>query len=170
MSDKQDLKKTLEDILVDLREYDPLVAELATQNGVTEAEAVNAIRLKHETNDPFDPRDDLSFDVVVVFGSVTETTNPSNTATSRTWRMQVDVGGKLSWREEKDNESGTFAVLELAGVMSCVDDRLNMASGISSMNPEGSEGSAIPLEDEENGTLQLTEQWLMNKTQLAAHR
>lgn len=176
----QDLRQTLEDVLVNLRQDDALVAALSKANGLTEGyasdpygdnyggldvDARNAIRLMHESTDPFEPYDGASFDVVVAVGVVTDNTTPRNTARTKTWRIQAEVACKLDWRDEMDASPGTFATLELASILGRVSDRLDIASSIPAAIPEGAAGSPIPLEDEENGTLSMVQQWLIQHTQ-----
>lgn len=179
MTDTQDLRQTLEDLLVDLRSDTSLLATLSSANdlggdygdtygehyGGVNADVTNAIQLFQQTRDPFQPVSGQRFDVVVVVGAVTETTQSHNTARSRTWRLQANVAGRQQWRRERDATPGTTAVLDLAEIMGRVADRLDVAAPVRSGVPEGSAGSPIPLEDDDDSSLTMTQQWLVSHTQ-----
>ncbi|WP_226040843.1 hypothetical protein [Natrinema sp. DC36] len=160
----QDLRKTLEDVLTDLRSYDPLVTKLEGLNPT--AHGQNAIQLSNETSDPFEnpvgAEDD--FNVVVVPGVMTETGSFQHKTKQSTFRIQVDVGGRLAWRKDIDAEAGSFAQLELAEVLGLVGDRMDTAAPVDGGSPGGSDGSPVPREDDD-GSLTISEDWLLSVAQ-----
>ena len=164
MTDQRRAPDLNERLLTTLRSDDAVLGELAAVNGIDESDAANAIRLMHETVDPFEPTDADEFDVAVQVGAVGETSQPRNTGRTGTYRIQVNVGGRLDWRKRVDATPGDRAVLALGRVEAAVGAVLERAADTPGAIPEGADTATIPLEDDDDGTLTLTSQYLITDT------
>ena len=156
-------QEVLKNVLVDLREYAPLVEYLEEENNTEHG--ANAIRLANQTGNPFDnpvPGED-NFSVIVALGVATESSTTRNTAVDRSWRIQVNVGCRQAWRRSLDSDPESFAYLELGKVLDLIGDRLDVAAP--GGRPGGTGAAPMPIEEEDGG-LTVTKDWIIGHTHM----
>ncbi|QCC60757.1 hypothetical protein NP511_02100 [Natrinema thermotolerans] len=117
------LHDALRDTVVDLRNYDDLVALLEDTSAIDEGW----------------PKDPQEYPVVVRVQPVTETSNSQRefSTIERQFRLQVSVVAKDSWRSEQD--APTFRMAE---IMAAVADRLDVAVDAPELLPSGTDSSS----------------------------
>lgn len=142
MTETRGLEDVLEDVVRDLRTYDPLLARLP------EAEAV------YEGL----PQEDRDYPVSVTITPIYDGSENYHGQSKRVdYRVQVTVTATDKWRREKDRESGTTAMSAQYAILDDVADRLDQARGSQEL-PLGSETGPTP-QPMESGRVAVIGDW-----------
>lgn len=143
----------LEDIVVDLRNYQPLVDELPDAKAIYQAYSTES-----------DERDyPLWVTIEPAYGGSTH----QGAATRRTFRVQANVKSTIGWRKERDRTAGTDATRDMLRIMFFVADRMEVACGINGLSKlEGDAGGMFDVSDGER--LAIINDWPFQTTQTRA--
>lgn len=148
---KHEVGKLLRKVVIDLREYQPLL-DLLEHEDI--ADTVQQIYRRHTLQE-------TDFPVGVSIGYLPSGGESMGSASSADHVIQASCVVTLDWRQEIDNEPGVISETRIEEILSAVGDRASVGFGCS--NPQGFVGGSGMLEVEEGAQWQTVWRWGINR-------